>query len=197
MKSILKSFTIFAAVMGFIALVSVILLFPKSEAYAGDETLTVDFVAYSTVNPDFYAIVRGSKAGGYSLVINSVGNPAPLLIYPLGSGVTVEKALASKEVAPYGLTQKAVSGFKAPAGYALTGQLLGENLVLMLSAGDQKMNLGMTQVFTSPDKSKVAAIVVKNAHWSPDSTRVVIIIHQKLDGDWSVDADIVAAYKLG
>ena len=170
-----------------------------SEVSAQDtDTITMEFIGFG-VNPDFYAIVQGSKLSGKSLVIYKVGGKGPSLVYPLSS-TSLEKALKSKEVAPFHIqtdpsTYKA--GAVAPAGFQLGGMVIGENLQLTLSAGDQSMTLGYAQIFSNPLKTKQAQISIKNAFWTPDSKRVVIILNQKLDGDWPVNTDMVAAYTLG
>lgn len=166
------------------------------EATAQDaDTITMQFVGFGA-NPDFYAIVQGSKLSGQSLVIHKVGGTGPLLVYPL-KGTTLEKALTSKEVAPYGIQGGYVAGLTAPAGYQLGGMVIGENLQLTLSAGADQMTLGYAPIFANPTKTKVASINIVNAFWTADSKRVVIILHQKLDGDWPVDSDMIAAFSLG
>lgn len=167
------------------------------EAQAQDtDKVTMEFVGFG-FNPDFYAVVQGSKLAGQSLVIYKVGGQGPTLVYPLRNGVTLAKALASKEVAPYAIQAGHVQGFTSPVGWQLGGQVIGENLQLTLSASGQTMTLGYALLFTSPDKKKVAQASIKNVYWTPDSKRVVIILNQKLDGDWAVDSDMVAAYLLG
>ena len=162
------------------------------------DVITMEFVGFG-INPDFYAIVQGSKLSGKSLVIYKVGGKGPSLVYPLAK-TSLEKALRSKEVAPFGIQtspESYKSGVVAPAGYQLGGMVIGENLQLTLSAGGQSMTLGYAQIFSNPLKTKQAAISIKGAFWTPDSKRVVIILNQKLDGDWPVDSDMVAAYSLG
>ena len=85
----------------------------------------------------------------------------------------------------------------APTGYKLGGMVIGETLQLTLSAGEQSITLGYAPIFSNPTKTKVADMSIINAFWTPDSKRVVIILHQKLDGDWPVDSDVIAAYTLG
>ena len=167
-----------------------------AEVHAQDtDKITMEFIGFGA-NPDFYAIVQGSKLSGQSLVIYKVGGQGPTLVYPL-AGTSLQKALASKEVAPYGIHANHVAGMAAPAGYQLGGMLIGENLQLTLSAGGQTMTLGYAPIFANPTKSKYAQISIKNAFWTPDSKRVVIILNQNLDGDWPVDTDVVAAFTLG
>ena len=168
-----------------------------SEVSAQDtDTITMEFIGFG-VNPDFYAIVQGSKLSGKSLVIYKVGGKGPSLVYPL-AGVSLDKALNSREVAPFGIQKgSGVASMVAPAGYQLGGMVIGENLQLTLSAGGQSMTLGYAQIFSNPLKTKQAQISIKGAFWTPDSKRVVIILNQKLDGDWPVDTDMVAAYTLG
>ena len=160
--------------------------------------ITMEFVGFG-INPDFYAIVQGSKLSGKSLVIYQIGGQAPILVYPL-KGKSVAKILKSKEVAPYNIQtspESYVSGFTAPAGYKLGGMVIGETLQLTLSAGEKSQNLGYAPIFSNPTKSKFAEVRIKNAYWSPDSKRVIIILNQKLDGDWPVNTDLIAAYNLG
>lgn len=164
-------------------------------AQEGTDVITMEFVGFGS-NPDFYAIVQGSKLSGKSLVIYQIGASTPTLVYPLKSK-SVEKALASKEVAPYGIQATQVAGLQAPAGYTLGGMVIGETMQLTLNAGNQSSTLGYAPLFTDPTKTKVAQASIKNAYWTPDSKRVVIILNQKLTGDWAVDTDIVAAYTLG
>lgn len=167
-----------------------------TEVQAQDtDKITMEFIGFGA-NPDFYAIVQGSKLSGQSLVIYKVGGQGPTLVYPL-AGTSLQKALASKEVAPYGIQAGHVAGMVAPAGYQLGGMVIGENLQLTLSAGGQTMTLGYAPIFANPTKSQFAQISIKNAFWTPDSKRVVIILNQKLDGDWPVDTDVVAAFTLG
>jgi len=167
-----------------------------AEVLAQDtDVITMEFVGFGA-NPDFYAVVQGSKLSGKSLVIYQVGGQGPLLVYPL-NGKSVAKILKSKEVAPYNIqTDTAVSGYTAPAGFRLGGMIIGENMQLTLSAGDQSMTLGYAPIFANPTKTKFAEIRIKSAYWTPDSKYVVIILNQKLDGDWPVNTDLVAAYKL-
>lgn len=178
------------ACAGFMAVSSV-----PADAVAQDtDKITMQFVGFG-VNPDFYALVQGSKLSGQSLVIYKVGGQGPTLVYPL-RGVSLEKALKSKEVAPFGIQGGYVAGLMAPAGYQLGGMVIGENLQLTLSAGDQQMTLGYAPIFSNPTKTKVAQVSIVNAFWTADSKRVVIILNQKLDGDWAVDSDLVAAFSL-
>lgn len=166
-----------------------------AEVLAQDtDKITMQFLGFGA-NPDFYALVQGSNLSGKSLVIYQVGGQGPKVVYPL-KGTTLEKALASKEIAPYGINANYVAGMKAPAGFTLGGMVIGENMQLTLSAGEQSMTLGYAQIFTNPTKTKVAQISIVNAFWTPDSKRVVIVLNQKLDGDWPVDTDMVAAYSL-
>ena len=158
------------------------------------DVITMEFVGFG-INPDFYAIVQGSKLSGKSLVIYQIGGQGPILVYPL-EGKSVSKALKSKQVAPYGIQAGHIEGLQAPAGFILGGMVIGENLQLTLSAGGQSSTLGYAQIFANPTKTKMATISIKNAFWTPDSKRVVIILNQKLDGDWPVNSDMVAAYAL-
>ena len=170
--------------------------FAPAEVTAQDtDVITMEFVGFG-VNPDFYAIVQGSRLSGKSLVIYKVGGQGPSLVYPLAKA-SLDKALRSKEVAPFGIQANYVPGMVAPAGYQLGGMVIGENLQLTLSAGGQSMTLGYAQIFSNPLKTKQATITIKNAFWTPDSKRVVIILNQTLDGDWPVNTDMVAAYSLG
>ena len=53
-----------------------------ADAVAQDtDKITMDFVGFG-FNPDFYAIVQGSKLSGKSLVIYNVGGQGPTLVYP-------------------------------------------------------------------------------------------------------------------
>jgi hypothetical protein len=166
------------------------------EAHAQDtDKVTVEFVGFGAIN-DFYAVVQGSELAGKSLVIYQVGGQGPVLVYPLKK-VSLQKALASKEVAPYGIQAGHASGLVSPAGWQLGGMVVGENLQLTLSAGGQSMTLGISPLFTSADKKKTAEVKIKDAFWTPDSKKLVIIINQKLDGDWAIDSDMVMAYTLG
>lgn len=170
--------------------------FAPAEAMAQDtDKITMQFVGFGA-NPDFYAIVQSSKLGGKSLVIYQIGGQGPKLVYPLGK-TSLEAALQSKEVAVFGINANYVAGMAAPAGYRLGGMVIGETLQLTLSAGDQSMTLGYAPIFSDPTKTKVAQMSIVNAFWTPDSKRVVIILHQTLDGDWPVDSDVMAAYTLG
>lgn len=167
-----------------------------AEAQAQDtDKITMQFVGFG-FNPDFYAVVQGSKLSGQSLVIYKIGGQAPTLVYPL-RGTSLDKALKSKEVSPYGIQGGHVTGMVAPAGYQLGGMVIGENLQLTLSAGEQSMTLGYATIFSDPTKRKQAQISIQSAYWTADSKRVVIILNQQLDGDWPVDTDMVAAYTLG
>lgn len=178
------------ACAGFMAVSSV----PADASAQDTDKITMQFVGFGA-NPDFYALLQGSKLSGQSLVIYKVGGQGPTLVYPL-RGVSLEKALTSKEVAPFGIQGGYVAGMTAPAGYQLGGMVIGENLQLTLSAGGQQMTLGYAPIFANPTKTKVAAVSIVNAFWTADSKRVVIILNQKLDGDWAVDSDIVAAFSL-
>ncbi len=178
------------ACAGFIAVSAA----PTNASAQDTDKITMQFVGFG-VNPDFYAIVQGSKLSGQSLVIYQIGGQGPLLVYPL-RGVSLEKALTSKEVAPYGIQGGYVAGMTAPAGFQLGGMVIGENLQLTLSAGEETKTLGYAPIFSNPTKTKVAKISIVNAFWTADSKRVVIILNQKLDGDWAVDTDLVAAFSL-
>ena len=194
MKKIIRNIAIATcfACAGIIAIATA-----PAEVQAQDtDKISMEFIGFGA-NPDFYALVQGSKLSGQSLVIYKIGGQGPTLVYPLTGGVTLQKALASKEVAPYGIKAGHVAGMAAPAGYQLGGMVVGENLQLTLSAGGQSMTLGYAPVFANPTKTKYAQISIKNAFWTPDSKRVVIILNQQLDGDWPVDTDVVAAFTLG
>jgi len=167
---------------------------PTTAMAQDTDRITMDFVGFG-FNPDFYAVVQGSKLAGQSLVIYKIGGQGPTLVYPL-AGTSLQKALNSREVAPYGIQANHVAGMVAPAGFQLGGMIIGENLQLTLSAGGQSMTLGYATIFTNPLKTKVAEISIKDAFWTPDSKRVVIILNQKLDGDWPVNTDMVASYVL-
>ncbi|MCL2326750.1 MAG: hypothetical protein FWC40_09700 [Proteobacteria bacterium] len=167
---------------------------PTAAMAQDTDRITMDFVGFG-FNPDFYAVVQSSRLAGQSLVIYKIGGQGPTLVYPL-AGTSLQKALTSREVAPYGIQANHVAGMTAPAGFQLGGMIIGENLQLTLSAGDQSMTLGYATIFGTPRKDKFAQISIKNAFWTPDSRRVVIVLNQKLDGDWPVDTDMVASYAL-
>ena len=174
-------------------------LFPivtaPQDAVAQDaDKITIEFIGFGA-NPDFYAVLQGSKLSGKSLVIYQIGGQGPKLVYPLAKN-SLAAALQSKEVAPFGIQANYVPGMTAPAGYQLGGMVIGENLQLTLSASGQSMTLGYAPIFSNPTKTKVAQISIVNAFWTPDSKRVVILLNQKLDGDWPVDTDVVAAFTL-
>jgi hypothetical protein len=166
-----------------------------ADALAQDtDKITMEFLGFGA-NPDFYAIVQSSKLSGKSLVIYKIGGQGPSLVYPLRN-TSLEAALKSKEISVFGIQGGYTAGVVAPAGFTLGGMVIGENLQLTLSAGADSMTLGYAPVFTNPTKTKVAAISIKNAFWTADSKRVVILLNQKLEGDWPVDTDIVAAFSL-
>ena len=178
-----------------VAAISAVSAFPTEILAQDTDVITMEFIGFGA-NPDYYAVVQGSKLSGKSLVIYQMGGNGPTLVYPL-KGKNVDKALKSKEVAPYGIQFNHVTGATAPAGYSLSGLIRGENMELTLVAGTQSSTLGYAVIFSDPTKTKVAKVTIKNVYWTPDSKRVVIILNQKLDGDWAVDTDIVAAYTLG
>lgn len=183
-------------IIGAFCFLSVVSFFSHQEAVAQDaDKITMEFVGFG-VNPDFYAIVQGSKLSGKSLVIYKVGGTGPTLVMPL-QGTSLNAALQAPQVLPYGISQAGVAGMVAPAGYQLGGQVIGENLQLSLSAGGQTMTLGYATIFSNTNKTKYADVSIKNAYWTPDSKRVVIILNQKLDDNWSIDTDMVAAFSLG
>lgn len=177
------------------AAVSLSVVAAPHESVAQDtDKITMQFLGFGA-NPDFYAVIQGSKLSGKSLVIYQIGGQGPKLVYPLAK-TSLEAALSSKEVAPYGINANYVAGINAPAGFQLGGMIIGENMQLTLNAGEQSMTLGYAPIFTDPTKTKVAQISIVNAFWTPDSKRVVIILNQKLNGDWAVDTDVLAAYTL-
>ncbi|OIP30846.1 MAG: hypothetical protein AUK47_23945 [Deltaproteobacteria bacterium CG2_30_63_29] len=176
------------------ALVVVALLLP-AVAFAGhDEKIEYKFVGFGT-NPDFYGIHLQDEIAGDSLLVFQVGTPTPIASYPL-EGTSLSKALKSAEIAPYALTDKGITGETAEQGYTLVGKTFGAQFQLSLKMGAEEGTLGYVAVVSDPTRTEYAAIKVKSVHWTKDGTRVVVILNQKLGGEWPMDSDTLAAYSL-
>lgn len=195
MKSFAKCFKIFAIATA-CATASVLAapLLPADACAQDTDKITIQFLGFGA-NPDYYAVLQSSRLSGKSLVIHQIGAQGPKLVYPLQK-TSLEAALKSKEVAVYGIQANYAAGLTAPAGFQLGGMLFGENMQLTLSAGGQSMTLGYAPVFSNPQKTQVAQVSIVNAFWTQDSKRVVVILNQKLDGDWPVNTDVLAAFML-
>lgn len=155
----------------------------------------VDFVGFGA-NPDFYAVVHKDKLAGDSLAVYQIGNPAAVTVVSL-EGTSKSKALKSPQVAAYNIqTSGHVSDAKAPQGWTLFGSQIGNQLQVGLQLGADQSTLGYVAVAADPSGADFAKASVSGVHWSADGSRVVVVINQKLGGDWPMDADTLAAYTL-
>lgn len=178
----------------FAALVAFALVAP-TEAFAGhDEKIEYKFVGFGT-NPDFYGVHLQDKMAGDSLLVFQVGTPTPIASYSL-DGTSLSKALKSAEIAPYALTDKGVTGETAEQGYTLIGKLVGVQFQLSLTMGGEEGTLGYVAVMSDPTHTEFATMKVKSVHWTKDGSRVVVILNQKLGGEWPMDSDTLAAFSL-
>ncbi len=176
-----------------LAILAVLLLAAPAMA-SMDEKITIEFVGFGA-NPDFYAIAQSDALAGKVLIVYQVGVPTPIASMPL-QGTTLKKALASPTIAPYAIGDKGVSGATSPAGFTLVGQGTGAVFHVAITNGTDSVTLGYIPVFTDPTGLLFAAVSIKAVFWTADSSRVVLILNQKLGGEWPMDTDVAAAYAL-
>ena len=180
--------------MGFL-LVALSLTWLGGQAFAStEEKIEVEFLGFGA-NPDFYGVLQKDKLAGDMVIIYQIGQPAPITSYSL-EGTSLKKALASAELSPYGISNKGVEGATASQGYTLTGSAIGAQFQIQLSAGGQSVTLGYVPISSDPTGTDVAKVSIKKVFWTADGLRVVILLNQKLKGEWGMDTDTVAAFAL-
>lgn len=169
--------------------------FFHGEALAGSGgELETKFVGFGS-NPDFYAVQQEDDLAGKNVIIYQIGNPAPAASMSL-EGTSLKKALQSATLAPYAITDAGVTGVTAPQGYSIAGKAVNNQYQIGITNGSESVTLGYAPILGDPSGMEFATVTVKSVHWTADGTRVVIILNQKLSGDWPVNTDTVAAFKL-
>lgn len=173
------------------------LLLATTTAWAGsDEKIRVEFMGFGA-NPDFYSVIHKDKLAGNTLAVYQIGSPQAVASVTL-EGRSAKSALKSPQIAPYKIqTSGHTTGAKAPSGaYQLFGTQVGAQFQIGLTDGSAQSTLGYLPVPTDPNNTEFAKTSVKSVHWSADGSRVVIILNQKLGGEWPMDTDTLAAYAL-
>ncbi len=178
-----------------LALATVATLVAPSSAMAGhEEKIELKFLGFGT-NPDFYGVVQKDKVAGDTLMVYQVGMPAPGASLFL-EGISVKKALKSPAFSGYGIGVVGVNGPTAAQGYTLVGQAVGVQFQVGLTNGTDQVTLGYAPVASDPTGGELAVVSIKSVHWTQDGARVVVILHQKLSGDWPMDSDSLVAFAL-
>jgi hypothetical protein len=167
---------------------------PLMAQASSDEKIEIEFVGFGT-NPDFYGIVQKDDLAGSVLIVYQIGVPAPVASASL-EGSSLKKALALPNIAPYGLSNKGLEGLTAAQGYSLVGTAVGNQFQISITNGQASVTLGYSPIVSDPSGLQFASVKIRNAYWTADGARVVVILHQKLSGEWGMDSDTIAAFTL-
>jgi len=160
-------------------------------------SVRVQFIGWSGVNPDTFAVKIVDANKGNRLEIRQLANPIPLLKVKVKPNKERE-VLASKQFEQWSFIIAGAPGLKAPNGWEVFGQREGGLLRIGLSNGRDSMELGRVQARSDSASGTFATATVKNAYWAPDSMRVVVIVNQRnSSGGWSMDRDDAHGFKIG
>lgn len=182
-----------AAVLGMVLCVGA-----PEVAEAQGEPTRMEFVGFG--KNDTFAVVMKDEMAGDSVLFYKVGEAVPKAVYPLDDK-KLKKALKDKALKKeYDIqTEGAVEGETAPKGYKLFVRQAEDDQAsakIMVGLGDAESTIGTTPVAADPMGSGYATVTVKKVYWTADNALVVVILNQKLDGDWPIDSDTVVAFDL-
>ena len=170
----------------------------QDSASAGrSSTSQVQFLAWSGVNPDTYALKIIDKNKGNRFEIRQLGNPIPILKVKVKPEKERE-VFAGQKFSQWSFTVPGAAGLEAPNGWSVFGQRDGSLLRIGLSNGRDSMELGRVQARPDSASGTFAKTTLRTAYWAPDSMRVVVVVNQRnSSGGWQMDKDEAHGFKLG
>ena len=156
---------------------------------AADEKTTVSFVGFAQKG-DHFAVAMNNEYSGANVLLYKVGELVPVAVVKTKD---VAKALASDAVSAHAISTDRKGS--ATTGGTVTGKQLGMSYQLVSKGSDQTV-LGLVPIATDSTGDQTATVTIKSVHWWEDGKKVVIILNQKLEGDWGVDTDLVVSYAV-
>lgn len=161
-----------------------------------DSVVRVQFVGWSSLNPDTYLLRMIDSDRGNRVEIRQVNNPKPTAVVPT-TPRTINTVLGSEQFLQWDFDSTSVaSGLTAPNGWVLRAKEQPGYTGIVLSNG--KATRQLSAIPNKPDAlGGYAKATLSTAYWTKDSSRVVVVINHLKGGSWGLDVDEAFGYKLG
>jgi hypothetical protein len=171
----------------------------QGTAHADRDLVTrVDFIAWSGVNPDTYCVrIRDAQAGN-KLEVRQIGNPVAMASVPVTPD-TEQAVFRGPQFAPWSFIVAGKAGTTAPNGWKVFGQFERSAALFRVGVTNGRSSLEVGRMQPRPDavSGGYAKATLRTAYWSPDSTRVVVIVNHRTSGAWPLDLDEPQGFKIG
>jgi hypothetical protein len=153
-------------------------------------TVEIRFWAFSS-NPQFYAYQTTNHHGVQVFYVGQAGSPAPIYEETATSSRSVRDILISREMRDaYGWSSGGTEGTTSPSGtYTLNIRENGPNLSVTVQSGINAHPLGTIARLGDGGGRNFASWEVKQVVWSDNESICVVVLHQRLGGEWPVRVD--------
>lgn len=171
----------------------------ERSAHADQDLVTrVDFIAWSGVNPDAFCVRIRDVQAGNKLEVRQIGNPLPMVSVPV-TPETESEVFRGPQFAPWSFIIAGAEGTKAPNGWKVFGQFEKQAGLFRVGVTNGRQSLEVGRLQPKPDAvgGGYAKTALRTAWWSPDSTRVVVIVNHRTGGAWPLDVDEPQGFKIG
>ncbi len=168
-------------------------------AHADRDLVTrVDFIAWSGINPDTFCVrIRDAQAGN-KLEVRQITNPLPVVSVAV-TDETEQGVFRGPQFAPWSFIVAGKAGTTAPNGWKVFGQFERAAALFRVGVTNGRQSLEIGRMQPRPDAvgGGFAKATLRTAYWSPDSTRVVVIVNHRTGGAWPLDLDEPQGFKIG
>jgi hypothetical protein len=156
-------------------------------AVAGHDLVrTFEFVGFSVDGSRFLLLVNDAQTG-YSFSLRSFDNGKQVKSHYVENPQDIEKT-KKEMMAKYNIVPSHVSSLKSPDGrFSLVGVQEGRRFKVLVLQG--KKTAVLKTIECEQGRAGVAQASLKNAHWTKDGRKVVLIVHKVLREENGVDAD--------
>ena len=153
-------------------------------------TVEVKLWAFSS-NPNFYAYSTTNHLDEEVFFVGQAGSPAPVYSETATEERPTRDILLSREMRDaYGWNSEGVIGLTSPSGYwTLSVQDSGPSLSVVVNHGGMVAPIGSVDRILDPGGREYGAFEIKEARWSDTGSVVVVVIHQRLEGEWPLEVD--------
>ena len=178
-----------------LALFSFVTLSSKISRADYDSKVSIKFYGFSKKIPDFFLIEVDDNLAGKTLMVYQCGKDTPEATVSLEE-LSLKKALKQQPLAAYEFEKDDGAGNTKMKGVKVVGESLGPQYAVAISNGRDKKELGYVKIKSDSTETKFANVTSKKWFWHAEGKKIIVIVNQKLNGEFSFDQDQIFSHKF-
>ena len=160
-----------------------------------DSKVSVKFYGFSKKIPDFFLVQVEDNLSGKTLMVYQIGKDIPEESVSM-EDISLKKALKQQPLKAYEFEKDDGAGNTKMKGIKIVGDSLGPQYALSISNGRDKKELGYVKIKSDSTETKFANVTAPKWFWHAEGKKLVVIVNQKLNGEFSFDQDQVFSHKF-